>query len=96
MNPKGELAGGTVIPNPLMTDFARAARNPEQGGSGGDSTAVVAAVQALGQKLDAVVTALNASGDFVLQVGDEKFGRVINKHFYQPGYQRIDIKKAAK
>ena len=95
MNPKGELAGGTVIPNPLMTDFARAARNPEQGGSGGDSTAVVAAVQALGQKLDAVVTALNASGDFVLQVGDEKFGRVINKHFYQPGYQRIDIKKVA-
>ena len=68
----------------------------EKSSAASDNTAVVAAVQALGQKLDAVVTALNASGDFVLQVGDEKFGRVINKHFYQPGYQRIDIKKAAK
>ena len=68
----------------------------EKSSAANDNTAVVAAVQALGQKLDAVVAALNASGDFVLQVGDEKFGRVINKHFYQPGYQRIDIKKAAK
>jgi hypothetical protein len=67
----------------------------EKSSAANDNKAVVAAVQALGQKLDAVVTALNASGDFVLQVGDEKFGRVINKHFYQPGYQRIDIKKAA-
>jgi len=68
----------------------------EKSSAANDNKAVVAAVNAVAAKLDAVISALNASGDFVLQVGDEKFGRVINKHFYQPGYQRIDIKKAAK
>ena len=62
--------------------------------SGGNNTAVVAAVQALGQKLDAVVSALNASGDFVMQVDDREFGRVINSHFGEPGYQKIVLRTA--
>ena len=79
-----------VINNTTMTALA------EQGasGGGGNNTAVVAAVQALGQKLDAVVSALNASGDFVMQVDDREFGRVINSHFGEPGYQKIDLRTA--
>jgi predicted GIY-YIG superfamily endonuclease len=93
IHPRGELAGGTVIPNPLMTDFARAARNPEQGGSGGDNTAVVAAVRALGQKLDAVISAITAeSGEVVIKLNDDIVGRRINKQLGQTGSQPILVK----
>ncbi len=78
-----------VINNTTMTALA------EQGaGGGGNNTQVVAAVQALGQKLDAVVSALNASGDFVMQVDDREFGRVINSHFGEPGYQKRVLRTA--
>ena len=68
-----------------MTDLAK------QGG-GGNNAAVVAAVKALGSKLDAVVNAMGASGDFVMQVNEREFGRVINSHFGEPGYRKIDIR----
>ena len=56
-----------------MTDLAK------QGG-GGNNVAVVAAVKALGSKLDAVVNAMGASGDFVMQVNEREFGRVTINH----------------
>jgi hypothetical protein len=79
--------GSAVVNNTTMTALAR------QGG-GGNNTAVVAAVQALGSKLDAVVASLNASGDFVMQVDEREFGRVINSHLGEPGYQKLDIRTA--
>ena len=81
-----------VVNNSTMTALAEQGAGGE--GMGGSNTAVVAAVQALGQKLDAVVSALNASGDFVMQVDDREFGRVINSHFGEPGYQKIDLRTA--
>jgi hypothetical protein len=60
--------------------------------SGGNNASVVSAVQALGSKLDAVVDALNASGDFVMNVDEREFGRVINKHLGEPGYKKLDIR----
>jgi len=60
--------------------------------SGGNNASVVSAVQALGSKLDAVVDALNASGDFVMNVDGREFGRVINKHLGEPGYKKLDIR----
>jgi ribosomal protein S11 len=61
---------------------------------GGNNTAVVAAVQALGTKLDAVVSALSNSGDFVMQIDERAFGRVVNKQIGEAGYQKIDIRSA--
>jgi hypothetical protein len=81
--------GSAVVNNTTMTDLAK-----QGGGGGGNNTAVVAAVQALGSKLDAVVSALNATGDFVMKVDDREFGRVINKHLGEPGYQKIDLRTA--
>ena len=60
--------------------------------SGGNDASVVAAVQALGTKLDAVVEALESSGDLVMNVDRREFGRVINKHFGTPGYKKLDIR----
>jgi len=79
--------GSAVVNNSSMTALAN-------GAGGGNNTAVVAAVQALGSKLDSVVASLNASGDFVMQVDDREFGRVINKHLGEPGYQKIDLRTA--
>ena len=76
-----------VVNNTTMTDLAK------QGG-GGNNVAVVAAVKALGSKLDAVVNAMGASGDFVMQVDEREFGRVINNHLGEPGYRKIDIRTA--
>jgi hypothetical protein len=79
--------GSAVVNNSSMTALAN-------GAGVGNNTAVVAAVQALGSKLDSVVASLNASGDFVMQVDDREFGRVINKHLGEPGYQKIDLRTA--
>jgi hypothetical protein len=60
-----------------------------------DNTAVVAAVQALGLKLDAVVTALTTSGDFgdvVIKLNDDIVGRRINSQLGQPGYKPIKVR----
>tara|TARA_R110001583_G_scaffold175618_1_gene330236 strand:- start:5614 stop:7866 length:2253 start_codon:yes stop_codon:yes gene_type:complete len=78
--------GSAVVNNSSMTALAK--------GGGGNNAAVVAAVQALGSKLDAVVSALNASGDFVMQIDEREFGRVMNNHLGEPGYQKIDLRTA--
>ena len=78
--------GSAVVNNSSMTALAK--------GGGGNNAAVVAAVQALGSKLDAVVSALNASGDFVMQIDEREFGRVMNSHLGEPGYQKIDLRTA--
>ena len=75
-----------VVNNTTMTALA------EQGGV--DNTAVVAAVQALGQKLDTMITKLGSSGDFVMQVDRQEFGRVINQHLGEPGSQPLRLKTA--
>ena len=80
-----------VVNNTTMTALA------EQGAGGGDgasNTAVVAAVQALGQKLDTMITKLGSSGDFVMQVDRQEFGRVINQHLGEPGSQPLRLKSA--
>ena len=77
--------GSAVVNNSTMTDLA------EQGG-GGDNAAVVAAVQALGIKLDAVATALNASGDFIMEVDGREFGRMVNGHFGAPGFAGVVLR----
>ena len=94
IHPRGELAGGTVIPHPIMDDFARAARNPEQGGSGGNNTAVVAAVNAVAAKLDAVISAITAeSGEMVIQLNDDIVGRRINAQLGIRGSKPFIVKK---
>ena len=60
--------------------------------SGGKNAEVVKAVQALGTKLDAVVEALESSGDLVMNVSEREFGRVINKHFGTPGSMPLSIR----
>ena len=75
-----------VINNTTMTALA------EQGAGGGSNAQVVAAVQALGAKLDTMITKLGGSGDFVMQVDRQEFGRVINQHLGEPGSQPIRLK----
>lgn len=78
-----------VINNTTMTALA------EQGaGGGGNNAQVVAAVQALGAKLDTMITKLGGSGDFVMQVDRQEFGRVINQHLGEPGSAPIRLKTA--
>ena len=79
-----------VVNNTTMTALA------EQGtaGGGGDNTQVVAAVQALGAKLDTMITKLGGSGDFVMQVDRQEFGRVINQHLGEPGSAPLRLKLA--
>jgi hypothetical protein len=76
-----------VVNNTTMTALA------EQGaGGGGDNAQVVAAVQALGAKLDTMITKLGGSGDFVMQVDRQEFGRVINNHFGEEGSAPLRLK----
>ena len=78
-----------VINNTTMTALA------EQGaGGGGNNAQVVAAVQALGAKLDTMITKLGGSGDFVMQVDRQEFGRVINQHLGEPGSAPLRLKTA--
>ena len=78
-----------VVNNTTMTALA------EQGaGGGGDNAQVVAAVQALGAKLDTMITKLGGSGDFVMQVDRQEFGRVINQHLGEEGSAPIRLKLA--
>ena len=76
-----------VVNNTTMTALA------EQGAGGGNNNAqVVAAVQALGAKLDTMITKLGGSGDFVMQVDRQEFGRVINQHLGEPGSAPLRLK----
>ena len=76
-----------VVNNTTMTALA------EQGaGGGGNNAQVVAAVQALGVKLDTMITKLGSNGDFVLEVAGESFGRIINQHLGENGSQPIRLK----
>lgn len=78
-----------VVNNTTMTALA------EQGaGGGGDNAQVVAAVRALGAKMDTMITKLGSSGDFVMQVDRQEFGRVINQHLGEEGSAPIRLKLA--
>ena len=79
-----------VVNNTTMTALA------EQGaaGGGGDNAQVVAAVRALGAKMDTMITKLGSSGDFVMQVDRQEFGRVINQHLGEEGSAPLRLKLA--
>jgi len=79
-----------VVNNTTMTALAEQGA----GGGGGDNTQVVAAVRALGAKMDTMITKLGSSGDFVMQVDRQEFGRVINQHLGEPGSQPLRLKTA--
>ena len=79
--------GSAVVNNSSMTALAN-------GAGGGDNAAVVAAVRALGAKMDTMITKLGNSGDFVMQVNSREFGRVINEHLGEDGYQPLRLKTA--
>jgi hypothetical protein len=53
--------------------------------SGASNQAVVAAINNLGTKMDALMQRLGAPGDFVLTVNKREFGRLTNEHFGAPG-----------
>ena len=77
--------GSAVVNNSSMTALAN-------GAGGGNNAAVVAAVRALGAKMDTMITKLGNSGDFVMQVNSREFGRVINEHLGEDGYQPLRLK----
>ena len=79
--------GSAVVNNSTMTALAN-------GAGGGDNAAVVAAVRALGAKMDTMITKLGNGGDFVMQVNNREFGRVINEHLGEDGYQPLRLKTA--
>ena len=69
--------------------------NPNANGAGGgDNAAVVAAVRALGAKMDTMITKLGNGGDFVMQVNNREFGRVINEHIGEDGFHPIKLRTA--
>lgn len=79
--------GSAVVNNSSMTALAN-------GAGGGNNAAVVAAVRALGAKMDTMITKLGNSGDFVMQVNSREFGRIINEHLGEDGYQPLRLKTA--
>ena len=79
--------GSAVVNNSTMTALAN-------GAGGSDNAAVVAAVRALGAKMDTMISKLGSGGDFVMQVNSREFGRVINEHFGEDGYQSLRLKTA--
>jgi len=66
----------------------------EKSSGGGDNTAVVAAVRALGAKMDTMITKLGTGGDVVMQVNKREFGRIVNEHFGETGYQSVSVRTA--
>jgi hypothetical protein len=56
-----------------------------KGMGGGGNQAVVAAINNLSKKMDALIQRLGAPGDFVLTVNKREFGRLTNEHFGAPG-----------
>ncbi|MHA2084867.1 MAG: hypothetical protein ACXABD_14000 [Candidatus Thorarchaeota archaeon] len=56
-----------------------------KGVGGGGNQAVVAAINNLSKKMDALIQRLGAPGDFVLTVNKREFGRLTNEHFGAPG-----------
>ena len=77
--------GSAVVNNSSMTALAN-------GAGGGDNAAVVAAVRALGAKMDTMITKLGNGGDFVMQVNNREFGRVINEHLGEDGFHPINLR----
>jgi len=80
--------GSAVVNNTTMTALAK------QGGGGGNNAQVVAAVRALGAKMDTMITKLGNGGDFVMQVNNREFGRVINEHLGEDGFHPIKLRTA--
>jgi hypothetical protein len=64
----------------------------EKSSGSGDNTAVVAAVRALGAKMDTMITKLGTGGDVVMQVNKREFGRIVNEHFGETGYQSVSVR----
>ena len=80
----GMAPNSAVVNNTTMTSLA----NKD------DNTAVVAAVRALGAKMDTMISKLGNGGDFVMQVSNREFGRVINEHLGEDGFHPIKLRTA--
>lgn len=85
-----------VVNNTTMTSLANstAMTSSTQTSDGSDNTAVVAAVRALGAKMDTMISKLGSGGDFVMQVNNREFGRVINEHLGEDGFHPIKLRTA--
>ena len=69
-----------VVNNSTMTEAVK-----QSAPGGASDQAVVAAINGLGTKMDALMQRLGAPGDFVLKVDRREFGRLTNEHFGAPG-----------
>ena len=89
--------GEAIVPiqrTPAAENFSTMVAEKSSAASSGDSTAVVAAVNAITAKLDSVISALKTSGDTVMEVDGRAFGRLINGQTgaSSEGYRKQDIK----
>ena len=93
VTPKGPIVVGEKGPEVLMQGGGNKVLSNEQlaeglAGSGGNQ-AVVAAINNLSTKMDALMQRLGAPGDFVLTVNRREFARLTNEHFGAPGSSPI-------
>jgi hypothetical protein len=84
--------GEAVVPIQRTPAAENLANMVAEKSSGGDNTAVVAAVQALGAKMDTMISKLGTGGDVVMQVNKREFGRIVNEHFGETGYQSVSVR----
>lgn len=81
--------GEAIVPIQRTPAAENLANMVAERSGGGDNAQVLAAINAQTQ---AIVAALNGSGDFVMQVDRQEFGRVINQHLGEPGSAPLKLK----
>jgi hypothetical protein len=89
VTPKGPIIVGEKGPEVLMQGGGNKVLSNEQLADGlaggGGNQAVVAAINNLSTKMDALIQRLGAPGDFILTVNKREFARLTNEHFGAPG-----------
>jgi hypothetical protein len=88
INFAGEEGKELIVPPPgsAIINNENTEKLAKMGGTGaGGNQAVVAAINNLSKKMDALMQRLGAPGDFVLTVNRREFARLTNEHFGAPG-----------
>ena len=88
LNLAGEAGKELIVPPPgsAIINNQNTEKLAKMGGTGaGENQAVVAAINNLSTKMDALMQRLGAPGDFVLTVNRREFARLTNEHFGAPG-----------
>jgi hypothetical protein len=88
LNVAGEAGKELIVPPPgsAIINNQNTEKLAKMGGTGaGGNQAVVAAINNLSTKMDALMQRLGAPGDFVLTVNRREFARLTNEHFGAPG-----------